>query len=340
MKQFSHANISSFCMSLYLAMQAGIPVSEGTDMYMEEETDTGRKAALAVVGEELGLGELLSAALRRTDAFPDYMVDMVEVGEKTGKLDVTLLSLSRYYDRQETIAKSIRGAVTYPVMLLCVMLLVLVIFVVRILPIFYDVYKQLGTQMSGLATTALNFGKWLGAYWIPLVSVIVVIIAVAIVFRDKTKKLLAQIFMGGALGRSMLAARFSSILSMTLSSGMVSDEALTMAARLTKDNDKKAAEAIAKQADEAAKGTSFSQCIVDTGIFSTLYNRMLAIGVRTGSSDTVMEEIARRTGDEANDKLEAFIGKIEPTLVIIMSLLVGLLLLSVMLPLAGIMSAI
>ena len=113
-----------------------------------------------------------------------------------------------------------------------------------------------------------------------------------------------------------------------------------MAARLTKDNDLKTSEIIAAQADEAAKGTSFSQCIMDTKIFSTLYNRMIAIGVRTGSSDTVMAEIARRTGDEANDKLEAFIGKIEPTLVIIMSLLVGLLLLSVMLPLAGIMSAI
>jgi type IV pilus assembly protein PilC len=325
-------------MSLHLAMQAGIPVSEGVEMYREEETDSARKAALGVVAEELSLGELLSAALRKSAVFPDYMVDMVEVGEKTGKLDGTLLSLSRYYDRQEAIAKSIRGAVTYPVMLLCVLLLVLVIFVVKILPIFYDVYKQLGAEMSGPATAALNFGRWLSAYWIPLVAVIVVIAVLAIVFRTKTKALLKTLFMGGALGAAMRSARFSGILTMTLSSGMDSDDALTMAARLT--DDKRVAAKIAAQAEEAAKGTSFTQCIADTGIFSALYNRMLAIGVRTGSSDTVMEEIARRTGDEAGDKLEAFIGKIEPTLVIIMSLLVGLLLLSVMLPLAGIMSAI
>jgi type IV pilus assembly protein PilC len=325
-------------MSLHLAVQAGIPVSEGVEMYREEETDSARRAALGVVAEELSLGELLSAAFRKSAVFPDYMVDMVEVGEKTGKLDGTLLSLSRYYDRQESIAKSIRGAVTYPIMLLCVLLLVLVIFVVKILPIFYDVYKQLGAQMSAPATAALNFGRWLGAYWLPLAAVIAVIAVLAVVFRARAKALLKKLFMGGALGRAMLAARFSGILTMTLSAGMDADDALTMAARLT--DDKKAAAKIAAQAAEAAKGTGFTQCVADTGIFSALYNRMLAIGVRTGSADTVMEELARRTGDEANDKLEAFIGKIEPTLVIVMSLLVGLLLLSVMLPLAGIMSAI
>lgn len=325
-------------MSLHLAMQAGISVAEGVEMYQEEENDSYRKGRIAIIAEELGVGELLSVSLRKSEAFPDYMVDMIEVGEKTGKLDDTLLSLSRYYDRQETISKSIRGATTYPIMLLCVLLLVLVVFVVRILPIFYDVYRQLGAEMSGLATAALNFGNWLGTNWIPIVAVIAVIVILCVVFRRQLKVLMRKIFMGGKLGASMRGARFASILSMTLASGMDPDEALTMAARLT--DDENAREKITAAAKQAEAGVSLSQCVADTGIFSMLYNRMLAIGVRTGSSDTVMEEIALRTGDEANDKLETFIGKIEPTLVIIMSLLIGLLLLSVMLPLAGIMSAI
>ena len=338
MKQFSNSHISSFCMSLHLALQAGISIAEGTEMYSEEENDSYRRGRIDVIANELGLGEQLSVSLRKSDAFPDYMVDMIEVGEKTGKLDDTLLSLSRYYDRQETIAKSIRGATTYPIMLLCVLLLVLIVFVVRILPIFYDVYKQLGAEMSGIATAALNFGNWLSTFWIPIVIVIAVIVIAAIVFRAKLKGAMRKIFMGGKLGASMQGARFASILSMTLASGMDPDEALTMAARLT--DDEKAREKISVSAKLAEAGTSLAQCVADTGIFSMLYNRMLAIGVRTGSSDAVMEEIARRTGDEASDRLEMFVGKIEPTLVIIMSLLIGLLLLSVMLPLAGIMSAI
>ncbi len=338
MKQFSNSHISSFCMSLHLAMQAGISVAEGVEMYQEEEQDSQRRERIGVVAGELGVGEQLSAALRKSDAFPDYMVDMIEVGEKTGKLDDTLLSLSRYYDRQEAISKSIRGATTYPIMLLCVLLLVLIVFVVRILPIFYDVYRQLGAEMSGVATAALNFGNWLSASWVPIVIVIAAIVILAIALRSTVKLAMRKIFMGGKLGDSMHSARFASILSMTLASGMDPDEALTMAARLT--DDEKIRKKITAAAEQAGAGTSLAQCVADTGIFSALHNRMIAIGVRTGSSDTVMEEIARRTADESNDRLETFVGKIEPTLVIIMSLLIGLLLLSVMLPLAGIMSAI
>ncbi|MDR0861504.1 MAG: type II secretion system F family protein [Oscillospiraceae bacterium] len=338
MKQFSLQYTSSFCMSLHLAMQAGIAIPEGVSMFQEEETDSSLRERVAVVTGELEMGETLSAALRKSAAFPDYMIDMVEVGEKTGKLDDTLLSLSRYYDRQENIKKSIRSAVTYPVMLLAVLLLVLVVFVVKILPIFYDVYKQLNAEMSGVAMVALNFGNWLRASWVPIVIVVAVVAVLCIVFRRQVAFVFKKLFMGGSLGASMLTARFSSILSMTLSSGMDTDEALTMAARLTED--KAASARITEVAAQAGLGVSFAQCVADTGIFPMLYNRMLSIGVRTGASDTVMEEIASRSGEEANTKLEAFIGKIEPTLVIIMSVLVGLLLLSVMLPLASIMSAI
>jgi type IV pilus assembly protein PilC len=337
-KLLSLSQISSFCMSMYLAMRAGIPVAEGVGMCREEETDAARRECFKRVENSVSLGNKLSDALREAEAFPEYMTDMTEVGERTGKLDDTLLALSRYYDRQESISKSIRGAVTYPAMLLGVLLLVLIIFVVKILPIFADVYRQLGAQMSGVAAAALRLGEWLGARWIPVVIIIAAIIALAVIFRARLRECLRGFFMGGKLGRAMLSARFSGVLTMTLSAGMDSSEAMIMAARLTEDKD--AAAKITAGAQAAAEGTSLAQCVADTGIFSALYNRMLAIGARTGSADTVMEEIARRTGEEANDRLESFIGKIEPTLVIIMSLLVGLLLLSVMLPLAGIMSAI
>jgi type IV pilus assembly protein PilC len=318
-------------------MQAGIPIGEGVSMFAQEERDAQRRAQVTEIYDTLELGEQLSAALRKGGQFPGYMADMIEVGEKTGKLDDTLLSLSRYYDRQEHISKSIRGAVTYPAMLLAVLLFVLVVFIVKVLPIFNDVYGQLGATMSGPATAAMRVGSWLGANWAPIVAALAIIAALIVAFRSSCARLLKRLFMGGSLGSSMQCARFSSIMAMTMSSGMDTDESLIMASRLT--DDKETASKIAASAELAAKGTGFAQCVEETGIFSTLYNRMLAIGVRTGCADTVMDEIASRSGDEANDKLESFIGKIEPTLVIIMSVLVGLLLLSVMLPLAGIMSA-
>jgi len=338
MKQFSLQAISSFCMSVHLAMRAGIPAAEGVDMFREEETDTAAKEALSSVFEDMSLGEQMSVSLRKTGAFPDYMTDMIEVGEKTGKLDNTLLSLSRYYDRQITISKSIRGAVTYPLMLLCVLVLVLIIFIIKILPIFSDVYSQLGAEMSGVAAAALSLGDTLREGWIYIAAAFIIIAALCVIFRRRAKSLLSKLFMRGRLRAGMTAARFSSVLSMTLAAGMDYGEALEMSRKLT--DDKTVKEKIDTAIASSLQGAGFAAVVADTGILPSLYNRMISIGEKTGSGDTVMEEIASRTGDEASARLDSFIGKIEPALVIIMSVLIGILLLSIMLPLAGIMNAI
>jgi type IV pilus assembly protein PilC len=323
-------------MSLHLALQAGISIPESVEMLAEEETDAAARVHIGAVADALKDGASFADALRKSAAFPEYLTDMAEVGETTGNLDDTLLSLSRYYERQDGIAKSVRSSVTYPVMLLAVLLFVLVLFVVKILPIFDDVYRQLNVQMSGIAVVALHFGEWLAANWVLLLVVIAVLGVLAGVFRRKLSATVSKLFLSGSLGAALVTARFANILALTLSAGMEMSEALTMTSKIS--GDKAITAKIDAAAEQAVQGASFSQCIQETGIFSSLYNKMIAIGVRTGSTVSVIEDIARRSNGDANDKIEAYIGKIEPTLVIIMSVLVGLLLLSVMLPLANVMS--
>jgi type IV pilus assembly protein PilC len=323
-------------MSLHLALQAGISIPEGVEMLAEEETDGLARANINAVAEALKDGLTFAAALGKSAAFPTYVVDMVEVGEKTGNLDDTLLSLSRYYERQDGISKSVRSSVTYPIMLLAGLWFVLVLFVVKILPIFDDVYRQLNVQMSGIAVAALSLGEWLTANWIPLVVVIIVLAVLAVVFSQRLAATFSKLFLRGSLGAALVTARVANILAMTLSAGMEMSEALSMTSKISNDKDLTAK--IDAAAEQAAMGASFSECIQETGVFSSLYNKMIAIGTRTGSIVSVIEEIARRSNSDANDRIEAFVGKLEPTLVIIMSVLVGLLLLSVMLPLAGVMS--
>ena len=338
MKQFSLQYISSFCMSIHLSMDAGISVSEGILLFTEEEKDSARKAQLTTVYDSMEQGETLAKALSASGAFPSYMIDMIEMGERTGKLDDTLMSLSRYYDRQEQMSGSIRGAVFYPLMLLATLLIVLIVFVVKVLPIFYDVYRQLGSEMSGIAKAALNFGMWLSNNWIPIVIVLVVIIALAVLFRKNLGRGIMQIFMRGSIGKAITSSRFSGVMAMAMSSGMEMDEAMALSERIIDDKTSKGK--ISKCAEMMQEGEPFAACVSETDIFAPLFSRMIAIGVKTGSTDKVMEEIAKRSGDEATDRVEAFVGKIEPTLVIVMSILVGVLLLSVMLPLAGIMTII
>ena len=87
-----------------------------------------------------------------------------------------------------------------------------------------------------------------------------------------------------------------------------------------------------------ADSSSFPDAVAESKLLSAKDCRMLSVGVKTGASDSVMFEIARRTDDEVQDNIDSIVGRVEPTIVIIMSVVVGLILLSVMLPLMGVMS--
>ncbi|HWQ50757.1 MAG TPA: type II secretion system F family protein [Terriglobales bacterium] len=344
MKTLPMTYISSFCLSLHLAAASGIPLSEGVLLFAQNEPDTRLRTALSGAYDALERGKTLFETLRETGLFPAYMTDMVEAGERTGKLDEVLVSLSAYYDRQHRMARAIRGAVLYPLVLLAVILMVTALFVVKVLPIFDGVYAQLGASMSGPALFMLSAGRWMSQYSAPLlIALFVAAAAICFLLSDAARRAaagraLCRLLGAGDLAGLLSSARFSSVMSMALSSGMEVDDALEMTGRLTGD-DAPLADKLARCRERLAAGEGFAPAVAEAGILPALYTRMLSVGVRAGSTDAVMAEIARRAGEEAEGRIDGVLGRVEPALVILMSLLVGLILLSVMLPLASIMSA-
>ena len=127
-------------------------------------------------------------------------------------------------------------------------------------------------------------------------------------------------------------------MAMTLASGLDTDESMDMVSNITDNSIIRSR--IDKIKQDIKDGKTFSDAVSDAEVFSPLYCRMLNVGFKTGTADTVMSEIARRTQIDADEDLDRVINRVEPTLVIIMSLIVGVILLSVMLPLMSIMTTI
>ncbi len=336
--------LSSFCMSMYLVMQAGIPLEEGVRMLAEDEKDTRRRELLFKLYSDLAEGASFGEAITKAGLFPRYMLDMTKLGEQTGNLDRVLKALSIYYDRQEQLSKRIRNAVMYPAVLFAVMVLVVVVLVTKVLPVFGEVYRQLGSELSPAASAILNFGTALSAHWPSVVLVLAILIALVLLcvlvkpVRAVLSGCFARVRSEKAIGVMVAYTRFASAMAMTMASGMDLDEALDMAANLTGNP------VVVARVDLCRKrmrqGESFENALASAKVLPLLYCRMIAVGVKAGAADTVMSEIARRTEEEANDRIESAVSKVEPTLVIIMSVMVGLILLSVMLPLVSIMSTI
>lgn len=340
----SHREVAAFCAQISLILRAGIPLTEGVTILWEDTADPAGRAILEDLAQRVDRGEPLFAALAAGGRFPKYVVDMVEIGEASGRLDQVMESLVDYYDRQENIAQNIKSAVTYPLVMIFMMLLTIFVLVAKVLPIFSQVFRQLGSEMTAFSQRLLTLGSFLGTLALVVLAVLVVGVTGLLLLRATRggRRLLAGFFdrlpLTGRVSSQIASGRFASAMALTLASGLDMDHSLEMAEKLV-DNPR-VSRKIAQCQQLMAEGSSLSDALAGAEIFSGVNARMVTVGIRSGAADQVMHRIADRYEDEVNQRISGILSVLEPTLVAILSVVVGVILLSVMLPLMGIMSAI
>ncbi|MDO4552015.1 MAG: type II secretion system F family protein [Bacillota bacterium] len=343
-KLFDNLSLASLCLELSLMLKAGISISEAFLLLEEDEKDRECREVFHRVFRELEQGGELEAVLRETGVFPSYMAAMVGIGQQTGSLESVFRGLAAYYQRQENISSAIRSAVVYPLALFFMVLVVLGVLITEVLPIFNDVFSQLGASLSPAALAfmelgqALDAAKWVLLGFLAALLLLIALSAIVPSLREGFVRFCGRILAGTRLGRKVATARLASAMAMGLAGAMDVDSSLEAAQDLV------AGSAVSPQIAECRRligeGKSFCEAVSETALFDPACCRMLSIGVRAGAADSVMEEIARRTQEEADQAIDRAVGRAEPILVTVMALVVGLVLLSVMLPLMGVMSSI
>ncbi|MDE6899626.1 MAG: type II secretion system F family protein [Oscillospiraceae bacterium] len=334
-----------FCRELHQLVRAGIPIAEGLSMLREDETDSDARSWLDALCTSTEEGMPLAAALRESGAFPAYMTDMVALAEETGRLEDVLLSLQRHYDRQLRMAADIRGAVAVPVTLFAVMVAVVILLVTQVLPVFDRVFAQLGVRMGAVATGMMNAGAVLAKAGTGIAIALVVIAAAALAvalarpLREKFTAWFRRSFGGRGILGQMAVSRFASSMSMAVASGLSMEESVALSAKLcggAREIDEKT-EQCRKDIEE---GGSPADALAKSGLFSGRDCRLLKLAEQTGSLPDTLEDLAQRQEEESLRRIDRTVGAIEPAIVVITSALAGVILLSVMLPLMGLLSTI
>lgn len=343
-KMLSHSEIASFCGQTAMILNAGIGPEEGMNILLNDTKNTEGQSIITAIRDTCSEGNSFYEAVSATGVFPDYVLHMIRLGEESGNLDVVMQSLADYYERQQNISESIHNAVVYPLIMIGMMLLVILVLITKVLPIFNQVFEQLGTEMNSFSTSLLALGNNINNYAVFLV-IFLCLCAVLYFYFSKTTS-------GKAVFRSFLSAfpltkglydkiasgRFAGGIALTLKSGLDTYTGLGLISELVEN--KRMQEKIIACQKALEDGANFSEALADSDIFSNLYSRMVAVGFRTGSIDTVMDKIADNYEKEIDSRIHGLISILEPTLVIVLSLIVGMILLSVILPLMGIMSSI
>ena len=333
-KFLTQEQLSVFCSSLAMLLRSGASLSEASSLFEEDGTDTALRQASTEISLSVAAGETFSAAAEKTGVFPEYALSVFSTAELSGRLDEALDRLADHYDRQSALYDRLRSTLTYPAVLMLMMCGVLAVLVFAVLPMFERVYDNLtGSLLSS------SYAYVLAATLIGRISLVfagllgIVLLVLAFGMRsDKGREKLRNAAWLLAVSEVM------DTLSALLASGTDEDSALALCIEQTRH--KKLHEALEKCREETQMGVGIATAFAHQKILPAMYGKMLLGGARSGELVQVTENLARRTAQEAENGLCSVIDRTEPILIGFLTASVGLTLLSVMLPLLGILSAI
>lgn len=339
-QQLNNNELTYFCSQMALILHSGISTLEGISMMMDDNADKRDTQILTALQSRMEAQGLLYLSLKDVGVFPDYMINMVRIGEETGTLDDVMEALAKHYEREENIRSSISHAVFYPIIMAGMILAVIVVLLVQVMPLFSQVFTQLGTELTGIAAGLVQLGDIISRYSFVFIIVVAAIIAfILICVKTKAGKKIARMF-GGIrdLSLRIAASRFADGMSLTLKSGLDSGRSFELVSSLNEDP------VFTKRLEKCTQlmnqGESLADSLHDSGIFTGVYSRMASVGNKAGAMDNVMGQIADLYQEEVDTKINNMLSVVEPTLIIILSVIVGVILMSVMFPLLGLMSSI
>ncbi len=343
-KDLSSNELTLFCTQLSLLVRGGISVYEGLMIMTENLDDAGMKELYEMISLDVEEGYALGAALEKAERFPDYFIEMIKIGETAGRLDEVLDSLAEYYEKSEYITKAVKNTLRYPLVMVGILILVMLLIITKALPIFSQVYEQLGVEVTGVLRGLLNFGAFLEQYFIGILIVIAVLVLLYVILRNtgwgrRTGASLydKSVFTRRFSYRSSLS-KFAYAVSLCLASGLNVDDSVMMARDLIESP--KIKDKIEVVLESMQQGMSFAAALGKSGLFSAVYVSMISVGAKSGMLDEMMKMVADRYASDTDEWIGGRLAVIEPTIVIVMSVLIGLLLVTVMLPLLGILSSI
>lgn len=345
-KKLSSSELSYFCTQVAMILKSGMLIQDGIEWMYKDIEEGSVKNALGILKDELSDRSSLHKAMENSGYFPSYIINMCQIGSLTGRLEDVMNSLSEYYDRETFLKSKIRNSIFYPSMLFIMMSFVILLLVTKIFPIFEGMVEELGGQLSNGSSFMMSFSTGIMAGKFTLIFVLVVLLvtgAIYIFSRNENGKktlsaLLSNFIFTKSIMKEITAYRFSSSMSLLMSSGMNVENSIDILLDIVDDPELK--NKIEQCRMSISSGDDFLEAVSKLSLFSGMHLQMLNMGQHIGEMDIVMNKLTNIYENEAEQSINNAVSLIEPVLVGILCVVIGFILISVMLPLMNIMSSI
>lgn len=333
-----HQEFVIYCRQYATLIRAGVPVVEATHILGEQTRSKPLKRALMQVEEDIRNGMAFSdAAGKHPKVFPLLFVNMMRAGEATGNVDDTLDRLASTLEKQYNIKKKIQSAMTYPAILSLLTLVVGMFLMVFIVPTFMDAFKEMNLEMPLITVIVVGISDWLIHFWYLVILGLLVLVVGLHYFYKNNKEFhyavnvfLLRMPIFGQLLQKDIIARMTRTLSTLFSSSVPILQALTIVEKV--GGNPVMGKVVVEARDNLEKGGTLSEPLEKSWLFPPLVTQMTSIGEKTGSLDYMLEKIADFYEEEVNRAVDTMKSLIEPLMIVVLALVVGVIVAAIFLP--------
>jgi type IV pilus assembly protein PilC len=330
-------NVVIFARQFATMINAGLPLIQSLNILESQEENKTFKAILKQVKENVEEGATLADAMgKHPKVFDELFVNMVAAGEVGGILDTILNRLSAYMEKAMKLKRQVKGAMTYPAIVLVIAVLVIVVILVFVIPVFEKMFADFGGTLpvpTQIVVAISNFVKG---------NILYMIIGLGLLgyaFKrfcatDKGRALVDDIVLKlpvvGPLLRKVAVAKFTRTMSTMISSGVPILDSLDIVAKTS--GNKTVERAIYDVRSGITQGRTMADPLGESGVFPSMVVQMVAVGEQTGALDAMLGKIADFYDDEVDAAVEGLTSMIEPFMMVFLGTTIGGLVIAMYLP--------
>ncbi len=337
-KRITALDIALFTRQMATMMKAGVPLLQSFDIIGEGFDSPNMRKLVEEVKQDVAAGNSFATALRKKPQYFDELYcNLVDAGEQAGALDTLLERVATYKEKSESLKAKIKKAMTYPLAVICVAVIVTGVLLVKVVPQFQSVFAGLGAELPAFTLMVIGLSEFVQAWWWLLLGGLIVgfpgfrhALKRSQRFRDWLDTRLLKLPIVGALLYKSAVARFARTLSTTFTAGVPLVEALDSVAGATGNVVFKRAVLRIKQ--DVSTGMQLNFSMRTSGIFPSMAVQMAAIGEESGALDDMLGKVATYYEAEVDNMVDNLTSLMEPAIMVVLGVIVGGLVVAMYLP--------
>lgn len=318
-------------------IDAGVPLVQCLDILQQQEVNKTFKRIINQIKADVESGKTFSEALKKhPNIFDTLYVNLVAAGEMGGMLDVTLNRLAAYIEKIERLKKKVRGAMTYPAVVVGIAVLVVAVILTYVIPVFAGLFRDAGAKLPPMTLIVIAISDFFKRYihWIVLGLILLVFLFKRFrktpKGREWTDRLALRAPVFGILLRKVAIARFSRTLGTMLGAGVPILDSLDIVA--TTAGNAVIEKELRKARASIAEGQTVAEPLGKSGVFPPMVVQMISVGEATGALDEMLSKIADFYDEEVDIAVDALTSLLEPLLIVFLGVTIGGLLVAMYLP--------